>query len=538
MNAPISLQEVQALSPSEVAAPDSPIVPMAPIVMRLQGGIGNQLFQLAYARRLSEAQQQPVAFDVSSFSADGYGRRSILPRLWHEAPVVEIASLPAAATRWLKEDRRHWPGEAGLPLSWQAPESVSHLCLDGYWQDHRVADEAQCAWLRQRLAAAMPAEVHVLAQRIQASARPTALHVRRRDYQHHGLCRRAYYLDALAWLAARAGPLDLFVWTDEPQATAHWLRESGVSAQLVHTGDDLADLWLMSQCTRHIIGNSSYSWWGARLAQTQAVIAPQPWSLLEPPSAQLLPSDWRRVPDALEVATPSGQLTQALDDEQFRIDREHFFAQGSLPADWQVQWRHCPGDATAGTAFDAHYVYHTAWAARRLLRHPVAEHVDIGSDLRFVTLASAFQPMRFLDYRPAAVKLSQLECGHANLLALDLADRSVASLSCMHVVEHIGLGRYGDPIRFDGSDRAMAELQRALAPGGLLYFVVPVGKPTLVFHAHRIFRASDIAQRFGELELIEFALVDDAGRFHEGLPLTASDGLSYGCGCFLFRRPH
>jgi hypothetical protein len=75
-----------------------------------------------------------------------------------------------------------------------------------------------------------------------------------------------------------------------------------------------------------------------------------------------------------------------------------------------------------------------------------------------------------------------------------------------------------------------------LAPGGLLYFVVPVGEPTVVFNAHRIFRASDIVQRFASLELVEFSLVNDNGRFDERVAPTAADGQRYACGCFLFRK--
>ena len=76
-----------------------------------------------------------------------------------------------------------------------------------------------------------------------------------------------------------------------------------------------------------------------------------------------------------------------------------------------------------------------------------------------------------------------------------------------------------------------------LAPGGLLYFVVPVGQPTIVFHAHRIFRASDIVQAFGELELLEFSLINDDGSFTEHVSVAEADLQSYACGCFLLRRP-
>src|SRR5687768_13736498 len=114
-----------------------------------------------------------------------------------------------------------------------------------------------------------------------------------------------------------------------------------------------------------------------------------------------------------------------------------------------VAWedRHpCLNDATATTGFDRHYIYHTAWAARVLAQTRPAEHVDIGSSLYFAGIVSGFVPVRFCDFRPAALELSDLASDHADLTQLAWPGQSVASLSCMHVVEHVGLGRYGDPL--------------------------------------------------------------------------------------------
>lgn len=197
------------------------------------------------------------------------------------------------------------------------------------------------------------------------------------------------------------------------------------------------------------------------------------------------------------------------------------------------------GDNTAGTEFDRHYVYHPAWGARILAETRPAEHVDISSSLHFCSMLSAFIPTRFYDYRPADLKLDNLVSDHADILALPFADGSVASLSCMHVVEHIGLGRYGDPLDPDGDLKAIAELQRVLAPSGMLLFVVPVGCPRVMFNAHRIYSFAQIRSYFESLELIEFSLVpdnpEDGGLIRNAAPELA-DAQEYGCGCFLFRK--
>lgn len=126
----------------------------------------------------------------------------------------------------------------------------------------------------------------------------------------------------------------------------------------------------------------------------------------------------------------------------------------------------CLNDRTKSAGFDKHYIYHTAWAARKLKEINPTEHIDIASLLYFSTLVSAFIPIRFYDYRPANISLSSLTSGHADITELPFDDNSVISLSCMHVVEHIGLGRYGDPIDIDGDLKAIAELKRVVTRGG------------------------------------------------------------------------
>ena len=96
--------------------------------------------------------------------------------------------------------------------------------------------------------------------------------------------------------------------------------------------------------------------------------------------------------------------------------------------------------------FDRHYVYHTSWAARIIANNPPQLHIDIASDLRFSTLISAFTRVEYYDYRKLDLELGNLKIGVADLLELPFKSNSIKSISCMHVIEHIGLGRYGDPI--------------------------------------------------------------------------------------------
>jgi SAM-dependent methyltransferase len=210
-----------------------------------------------------------------------------------------------------------------------------------------------------------------------------------------------------------------------------------------------------------------------------------------------------------------------------------------LPLRWRDRFP-CLDDRTPTTAFEPHYTYHPAWACRILAQTRPQLHIDVASSLIFVGCLSAFVPVHFLDYRPADLRLSGLATRRGDLLALPFADRSVESISCLHVVEHVGLGRYGDPLDPDGDRKAMAELQRVVAPGGSLLFVTPVGRPRIEFNAHRIYAFEQVVAGFPELKLQESALAPDAGGEGGLIPNPSPQLVNrqrYGCGCFWFRRP-
>ena len=200
----------------------------------------------------------------------------------------------------------------------------------------------------------------------------------------------------------------------------------------------------------------------------------------------------------------------------------------------------CLYDKTSTTGFDRHYVFHPAWAARIIKKTNPEFHVDISSTLYFCSLVSAFVPVKFYDYRPADLKLSGLESNSADLTALHFESNSIASLSCMHTIEHIGLGRYGDSIDYNGDLKAIAELKRVLAPNGNLLFVVPIGKAKIMFNAHRIYSYEQVLSYFSAYELLDFSLIPDDekdGGLLGNATRAMADAQTYGCGCFWFKKP-
>jgi SAM-dependent methyltransferase len=194
----------------------------------------------------------------------------------------------------------------------------------------------------------------------------------------------------------------------------------------------------------------------------------------------------------------------------------------------------CLSDRLVHTPFDPHYFFQGAWLARRLAQTRPAQHVDVGSSVMMVSVLSAQVPVIFVDYRPLQVALNGIVGVGADITRLPFADGSVESVSSLHVIEHVGLGRYGDPIRAGGARHAARELARVVKRGGSLFVSVPVGRERVCFNAHRVFAPQTIVSYFAGMQLQRFALVDDGGRFREHAPLDAAAHLDYGCGMFEF----
>ena len=195
-------------------------------------------------------------------------------------------------------------------------------------------------------------------------------------------------------------------------------------------------------------------------------------------------------------------------------------------------------DKRSRTPFDAHYFYVNGWAMRRIVAAAPDRHVDVGSQVVFANLLAAVVPVTFVDLRPLEARISGLDPIGGDIRSLPFADESIASLSCLHVAEHVGLGRYGDPLDPGGTRRAAAELARVLAPGGRLYFAVPVGRPRLCFNAHRIHDAPTVRAYFPDLELVEHSGVHDDATYVERVDLGEFGGSSYACGMFAFVKPN
>jgi len=185
-----------------------------------------------------------------------------------------------------------------------------------------------------------------------------------------------------------------------------------------------------------------------------------------------------------------------------------------------------------------HYFFQDLWAACEIVQQKVTHHTDIGSRLDgFVAHLLPFCQVNYVDIRPLASSVANLKFTQGSILSLPFEDNTLSSLSCLHVIEHIGLGRYGDPVDPDGHAKAARELARVLAPGGRLYVGTPTGKEKLYFDAHRVFNPQTIIQLFNELDFISFHLIDDRAQgVIENASFDQALACSYGCGLYVFSK--
>lgn len=165
----------------------------------------------------------------------------------------------------------------------------------------------------------------------------------------------------------------------------------------------------------------------------------------------------------------------------------------------------CLGDDTAETFIEPTYFYQDCWAFEKIVQQRPSNHIDVGSHHMYVALLSKVLPVTMVDIRPLSLPLQSLNFKEGSILNLPFNDNSIESLSSLCVVEHIGLGRYGDPIDPDGSNKAITEIQRVVKSNGHLYFSVPIlgHNNEVFFNAHRSFSEEYIEKCFSLCKVIE-----------------------------------
>ena len=290
------------------------------VIVRLNGGLGNQLFQYATGRALARRLGVPLRLDISEFQSYLL-RRFELNQLTINAEIAkpdELTGFVINPSRFQRVYSR-LAISLGLTISRiafkenkftynKSFEDIRHpVYLNGYWQSEKYFKSAE-EELRHELCLVdglCDASQNALDEITKCSA--VSLHIRRGDYitnqsaaAVHGVCSLDYYHSAIRHICKYVPNPVFFVFSDDPQ----WAKDNLKITYPVHfvegNGPDrgIEDLWLMKSCNHHIIANSSFSWWAAWLNDNQdkIVIAPRIWFLDKKLDARdLIPAQWHRL---------------------------------------------------------------------------------------------------------------------------------------------------------------------------------------------------------------------------------------------------
>jgi hypothetical protein len=269
------------------------------VVVKLMGGLGNQMFQYALGRRLTYDHNVSVILDISELKKDPLRQYG----LHHFAIQAEVVagdiSIPYEEYPIIKEQHYHFDS-AVLRIP-----KKSYLI--GYWQSEKYFTEIAPIIRQEFTVQKMPDGLNRQLLEEMGRINAVSLHIRRGDYvsnqvtnKYHGVLPLSYYQQAIQLITQYVKKPYFYIFSDDSK----WVRENIMIdypfAVIAHNGaqDDYEDLRLMSACKHHIIANSSFSWWGAWLSTylEKVVIAPQQWFNSCPHNTKdLIPENWIRI---------------------------------------------------------------------------------------------------------------------------------------------------------------------------------------------------------------------------------------------------
>lgn len=189
-----------------------------------------------------------------------------------------------------------------------------------------------------------------------------------------------------------------------------------------------------------------------------------------------------------------------------------------------------------------HYFHQDLLVAKLIYEHKPKRHLDIGSRVRgFVAHVASFRSIEVIDIRPLGRSVHEnIKFRQGNLMQpQDIEETD--SISCLHAVEHFGLGRYNDPIDTEGHNKAITNLISLISPNGRLYISFPIGKSDQIhFNAHRVFHPLTIFNHPSiekYMKLVRFDYVDDDGDLHTNSDVNNIESeINFGCGIYTFKK--
>ena len=187
-----------------------------------------------------------------------------------------------------------------------------------------------------------------------------------------------------------------------------------------------------------------------------------------------------------------------------------------------------------GGSISGQYFHQDLLVAQMIYHKSPVKHVDIASRIDgFVAHVATFREIEVFDIRPMKstidnIKFTQVDFTQPGFELTDYTD----SISCLHAIEHFGLGRYNDPINAWGHIKGLDNIYKTLKTGGTLYLSTPIGRQRIEFNAQRVFNVSYLMKYFEDkYNLTSFSYVDDSGDLHRNIKLN-EENMANNCGCF------
>ena len=233
--------------------------------------------------------------------------------------------------------------------------------------------------------------------------------------------------------------------------------------------------------------------------------------------------------------------------KQYRDNRRAFLEQAGENSLWPLgdAWP-CLGDRydSSGVA-TGQYFHQDLYVAQQIHEARPDRHVDVGSRVDgFVAHVASFMAVEVIDIRPLTSTAANMSFTQRDLMTPDDGfDGYTDSLSCLHTLEHFGLGRYGDPIDYLGYVKGFENLARMVRPSGVFYFSVPISRRQRIeFDAHRLFGVPHVVELVSpQFDVVSAAIVNDADDLVRDVNVTSpaaqdSFGVEYGCIMLTLRK--
>ncbi len=211
----------------------------------------------------------------------------------------------------------------------------------------------------------------------------------------------------------------------------------------------------------------------------------------------------------------------------------------------EINFRPCLYDwYEEGGATKSEYFLQDLHVARQIYLARPVKHVDIGSRIDgFVAHVAAFREIEVFDIRATTSRIPGITFTQADLTTpSDSLKNWCDSLSCLHALEHFGLGRYGDSIDPLGYVAGLTNMINLLKPGGVFYLSIPIGRERVEFNAHRVFNPRSLIELAVENDLVleDFSWIGENYEINKSIDIEVDmnvlSRVDYSLGIFTFKK--